>query len=354
VKTELTLTQLAETVQAAAQSKRDFIAPASKLEASLDGPDVVVSLPGAAENLALTTTGHNQLASHIGIPKGYYDRLKVEMPDLLVENVNRLVAVRPEPRLLRTTGTALRAVLSDRYLAIDNYDVASSVLTGMSRQPELKLEIKSSAVTEEKLWVKAITYEKQTEISKGDWIAAGFAVSNSEVGMGTLTVEPFIERLVCTNGMRVNDAAGLGIKRRHVGSKLESDQNWSVYTDETKRNAIRTFLMQISDVIAAAVSDTTLERIAAKMRAATGQEIKGSVEGAIQEVKKVFALTEGETTGVLEHLIRGGDLSKFGLSQAVTRAAEDQEDYNRASEFESFGWDVINLNESDWKVISTK
>ena len=48
-------------------------------------------------------------------------------------------------------------------------------------------------------------------------------------------------------------------------------------------------------------------------------------------------------------LIRGGDLSLYGLSNAITRAAQDVESYDRSTEMESIGYTVLGMSRSDWQ-----
>ena len=55
---------------------------------------------------------------------------------------------------------------------------------------------------------------------------------------------------------------------------------------------------------------------------------------------------------MLNHLIQGGDLSKFGLSNAVTRFSQDVESYDRASQLEQLGGEVIALPRSEWELIA--
>lgn len=62
-----------------------------------------------------------------------------------------------------------------------------------------------------------------------------------------------------------------------------------------------------------------------------------------------FSLNEGEKNSVLQHLIQGGDLSRYGLFNAVTRSAEDQESYDRATEMERLGGEIIDLPATEWK-----
>ena len=44
-------------------------------------------------------------------------------------------------------------------------------------------------------------------------------ISNSEVGLGAVSIQPLVYRLVCTNGMIVND---MGERRHHVGRQAKA------------------------------------------------------------------------------------------------------------------------------------
>lgn len=72
----------------------------------------------------------------------------------------------------------------------------------------------------------------------------------------------------------------------------------------------------------------------------------------VEVTAKRLALSEGEKSGVLRHLIQGGDLSRWGLANAVTRAAADFDEYDRASELEAFGGRVIEMPQASWREIS--
>ena len=65
-----------------------------------------------------------------------------------------------------------------------------------------------------------------------------------------------------------------------------------------------------------------------------------------------LGLTDDEGKGVLRHLIEGGDLSRYGLYTAVTRQSQDVEDYDRATELERIGAQVIELPKSEWRELA--
>jgi hypothetical protein len=66
----------------------------------------------------------------------------------------------------------------------------------------------------------------------------------------------------------------------------------------------------------------------------------------------VLGLSKVEGGGVLRHLIEGGDLSKWGLANAVTALAHDASDYDRSVELERAGAKVIELDRTQWTRLS--
>ena len=65
-----------------------------------------------------------------------------------------------------------------------------------------------------------------------------------------------------------------------------------------------------------------------------------------------YTLNEAERAGVLRHLIVAGDLSAYGLVNAVTHYSHDVEDYDRATEFEALGGKLIELSSKEWEELA--
>ena len=55
---------------------------------------------------------------------------------------------------------------------------------------------------------------------------------------------------------------------------------------------------------------------------------------------------------ILTYLIQGGDLTMYGLSNAITRASQDCDSYDRATTLESLGWDVATMAPAQWREIN--
>ena len=199
-----------------------------------------------------------------------------------------------------------------------------------------KLEIISSNVTEKKLYIKAVTDKLTGEIEKGDVVRGGVIVSNSEVGFGSVNVQAFIERLVCMNGM----IAETSFKRRHIGS---SHDITDLLSRDTLNKTSDALVGQVQDVVRNVLSSEGFNNVLGKLRKTTETEIAKPID-AVEIIQKQFKFTDDEKDSVLNHLIKGGDTTKWGLTNAVTRTSQDLEDYDRATEFERFGWDVANLS----------
>ena len=79
----------------------------------------------------------------------------------------------------------------------------------------------------------------------GDVVQAGFVVSNSEVGLGSLRVEPLVFRLVCKKGLSCKDFAQ---RKYHVGRQvnISDDLAYELYSEETLAQDDKTFLLRTS------------------------------------------------------------------------------------------------------------
>ncbi len=90
----------------------------------------------------------------------------------------------------------------------------------------------------------------------------------------------------------------------------------------------------------------------ADLTEARTDEMTRPVPEVMEISEKKFGLTQEETGGILGHLIKGGDLSRYGLHSAVTRFSQDVEDYDRATELEVLGGKIIEMPKNEWKAMA--
>lgn len=356
MKTGKSIVELAQEIESQRTRKVDFIAPTDKMKAHVwkHGEDAASPIAIEAEiggekkyfpmrDLALT-----QAAAHTGIPVPYVRKMAEQQPELLAHNLNTWFDAKPSRRMVRTLDGNARAFLSDRYQRIDNFDVATVALEAF--QDFKGLRVMSTEVTESRMYLKAVWPELTREVKssrKGDLVEAGVMVCNSEVGLGRVSVKLFANFTVCTNGM-VRDG---GKAWNHVGRKNDSD-DLAYLTDETLRAGDKFDIMVIRDTMKHAFDTVQFENWIEKLQGATEQKVTGRVQAAIEVLseKLVFNQTEGDS--ILKHLITGGDLSRYGLINAVTRTAEDAESYDRATEIEALGQRVLDLKPSEWREVA--
>lgn len=358
------LSDLAAELERQQASKRDFRAPTIKLEivaaerpgGSLD-PGVRMAIPtnGNFESFGIRETGHQQLASFTKIPMEYYRKMREEAPALLADNLNTWLHAGNEPRLIRTLDRNVRAFLSPRYRMIDNYDVASAALPAMK---QAAMTVVSSEVTDSHLYLKA-TAERlratiDTPFRRGQIVQAGLTLMNSEIGHGSVRVEPLLFILACLNGAIVQDQA---VRKFHVGRHAgELDAAYEVFKDDTVRADDRAFMLKIRDAVGAALDEAKFKAIVDRAQQTGENALEIRPTAPLDQVVEVTAhqlkLSQDEGGMVLRRLIEDGDLSQWGLSNAITRVSQDVTDYDRATHLERLGGDVIMMPPADWSRLS--
>ncbi|MGB8699121.1 MAG: DUF932 domain-containing protein [Thermosynechococcaceae cyanobacterium] len=347
MKQGLTLVEMAQQIQDQASQKRDYIADTRQIEMNADGSLTVQA--ETVEDFETTDHTHSQIAQRLSIPAKYYHRMRQEAPNLLANNVNHWFQANPEPRMIRTLEGKARAFLSNRYRRVDNKAIAETVLPVLNEFGD-GLQIASIGLTESRLYIKVVNQRIQLDVKVGDPVQAGVIVSNSEIGLGSIRIEPLVYRLACTNGMAVPDR---GMKKYHVGRVLDNEEEaYEIFTDETKEAEDKALLLKVRDMVKAATSEALFAQIVDQMRDATERKIEGNPVKAVEVLADKFNMNQPEQSSVLTHLIQGGDLSAYGLLNAVTRTSQDLPDYDRATEFEVMGSQVLALPQSTWKEIA--
>jgi hypothetical protein len=351
MKTGRTLVDLACELERQLKAKRDMIVPSPMMRFATDSggtSQVTIETPDGSAHYGTTELARRQLADKLGIPYAYFERMRERQPDLLDRNVNTWLHSEDDRRLVRTLDGNVRAVLSDRYRRLDNYDLAEHVLPILQRLPGGRPE--SVELTDTRMYLKWIASEVRHEVQPGDAVEAGVVVTNSEVGLGSLSVQPLVYRLVCSNGLIMADQ---GLRKTHVGRLIEAnDSDLTVFKDDTLEAADKAFFMKVRDVVESAVSEVTLRQLSERMRRTLGFVLSGDPVKSVEVIGTKYLLNEQERSGVLRHLISGGDLSGYGLVNAVTHYSQEVPDYDRATEFEVLGGKLLSLPDRDWMEIA--
>lgn len=319
--------------------RKDLIADTRSLSVSTEHGISTLSIFTDKDiyNFKVTDIAQRQIADRLGIPFKYYERMMNEYPKLLDENINSWLKFRAEKRMLRTLDGKLRAFLSNRYRRLDNLELVDHILPVIMQMKNCT--IASCDITETHLYLKVINKSMKAEITEGDIVQAGFVVSNSEIGLGALKVEPLVYRLICKNGMISKDYAH---KKYHTGRNVEDTDNaYELYSDETLQADDKAYFMKVQDIVSAAVDETKFMLTVDKMRQSKNITTGDNPIETVEVLGDKYLLNKNERASILRHFIIDRDFSQFGLINAVTRTSQDVEDYNRATELERIGGTIL-------------
>lgn len=336
------LIELCKELERQRMARKDFIADTRSLMITTNDhgqSQLDVDLGNTNQIFNVNDLSHQQIASRLQIPLKYYQKMRLEYPSLLDENINSWFNKNGERRMLRTLDTNIRAFLSDRYRRLDNLELAEAVLPIIK---EMKgAEIVSADITDTHMYIKVINKKLKAEVAVNDVVQAGIVISNSEVGLGSLKVEPLIYRLVCKNGLIVKDYAQ---KRYHVGKQVESEESaYEIYRDETLEADDKAFFMKVQDTVRCAVDEAKFMLSVDKFRQTKQESTGDDPIKTVEILADKYVLNQNERGSILRHFIMTGDNSRFGLINAITRSSQDIEDYNRATELERLGGELLAL-----------
>ncbi|MET9881521.1 DUF932 domain-containing protein [Actinacidiphila glaucinigra] len=353
------LADLADLLKSQQADKVDVVAPAAALTAH-DGQVVVrgVAPVLSANGVTLadgtyrpTQVADEGIADKLRIPLAYLRRMRAENLPLFDLNVSGWLEADPSRRfLLRTfrsteegTPGVLRALLSDSYRVIDNFDILTAALTGV-RDSGHGVQITGCDLTDRRMLVRVESehvrvhapqllkgYRSPFTGQTGDElpiVSAGFVISNSEVGSGAFTITPRIVVQICRNGMQMGHDA---LKAVHLGAKLEAGViRWSADTESKTLDLISA---RARDAVATFMDRAYVEAKLREIEERAGAPVKDPA-AAIEFVAKKLRYTDSVRESVLSHFIQGGQVTAGGVMQAITATAQTLGDADAAHELE--------------------
>lgn len=366
----LSLQEIVEALQTQTLLKQDFVVPSKYLrmdntnlvvlnQEKLDSLSKLLLDTGIAVNendiekieLAVLDCCHTQIGQRLDIPKKYYDKmLGNSMANHILDyNVTNWFRLRNENNfLLRTfidkeqkTGIA-RAILSDRYNVLDNYDVMLATLDAI-RESGINVQIESGDITDTKFYMRFVcpdiemdapdilkNYRVPDGSTGGNGIISGFVISNSETGNGKFSISPRAVVLACRNGMIFKNDA---FQKTHLGSKMEeyTTIDWS---EETRQKNYELVCSQVKDAIKYYASEEYLGAKIHELIEKGNKELNHPIE-TIKNVSKHLSISEEKESSILNYFIKSGDTNAFGVTQALTYFAQHNASPEERYEIES-------------------
>lgn len=320
------------------QFKMDYLVPSSRLQMQGDG-----AMSFNDNEFQMREVAHLQVANKLKIPKQFYDRMG-DHEGLRTTVVNRLMPEYGKTSMVRTTDGDMRAFLSDRYKPIENLDVLNAAAPVLR---DMHVEVKASSLTEKRMYLQVAFPKLEAEIQLNDVVQFGLTITNSEVGFGMVKVSPTIWRLVCTNGM-IRSAE---INHRHIGKQQEMGEDYSVFSDEAKVADKVAFALKLRDTIQATVSEASFEAWVSQMKGAVNDRINDVVK-TVANVSKNYGISEDLNDFMINNIAEEGNLSRWGVANAVTNLAHHTDSRDLQYEVEQIGSKIIDMSAAQWTRIA--
>ena len=194
------------------------------------------------ESHPLRIMAQRSIAWRLNIPFNYLQKCP---PELQAEQMNHWIKSEKRDQLfVRFDGEEVRAIFTPRYKPVDNFEVLAR-LDEMGYTPETQVQWHSDG----EFMLLSIPDGKRSFKINGDKMTPGISISNSEVGLASLSVSAFILRLVCTNGMVAKTE--ISASYRHVSTKIltELPQVFEKVAGELNRHKDRLKLSIESPVV---------------------------------------------------------------------------------------------------------
>lgn len=273
------------------QNKWDRKATSQELRMSQEGT-LEVSNNGDTAGYSLSDLAITQMCQRLDIPVAYYRRLPSEMKSM-VANYD-LSRQNGQGFLLRGKGEWIRAFLSGRYVVYNNVQIYAVVLELLK---EADVEIKTFVFEETHMFLKIVSEEI---LDPASGLKAGVMVGNSEVGLGSISVEPFVFRKVCTNDLIV--------------AQEKSFRHAHIHFSPSELNRRMAEGISHAFKVASSVLDKFL---------ATRMEPITDPVAAIRKIAEERKLSQKFTDEVVSHYQAKPESTRFGVINAFTSAAQN-------------------------------
>jgi len=302
----------------------------------------------------------SQIGQRAGIDSRTMQRLQQGYPTQFDSVINAIWQKEPKNTMIRTfmdsdTHGIARAVLSDKFKTFDNTNLLNSAIPQLM-ESEAQWKVVNADVTDKRLYLRlkseVITGEGA---NKGDLMASGIGLSNSEVGAGSVQVYQMYWTLACLNGMQTENRH----RQSHITSSQADGETWKMLSSEAKDADNKALELKVRDLVAGYTSRESFDEVIDKMKTAGQDVIEGSVNNAVDNLGKVINLTKKETASVLDGLMAtigqegyaGNPVSRATMVNAVTNVA-NRVDADEMDDWQRRGGQILNMNKTDWNRVA--
>jgi len=322
------------------------------------------------EGTPLRTKALKQLGARLtpSVPSKFLVELAEQHPDVGCDLLNQLMSVAPRRMLFRQLDGYVRAVLSDSYRCLDNYDL---VFTALDAAQQVDANVLQCTMSDDNMRIKLIAPSMWKTLNAGGGRAHGMfkagdlgnpewrerngigdlglddtindaggnivfptcTISNSETGSGSTQVEFGTCDGACFNMLTFDKK----VRSVHLGSKLEL----GIFSEETIAADSKAIMCKMTDAIKACFNPEVFEKHILLREGAQNDVIEAPTM-AVDNVVKAFDINEDDRDRLLSYFVKDYAMTRDGLSQAVSRMAQDEfENVDKSADFEAYAGKLI-------------
>jgi len=369
-----TLYALMQTVKDQAARVRDFTVPTDQMvmitsdESSNDSQSnvtqIVLEKQGGepTRHFAVNDVALDQIAQKANLDVRTARRVQQNYPRQFDSLVNAIWQKEPSVRMLRTFDSPttpnhgiVRAVVSDKFKTFDNSDLLESALPQLIDSPA-QWQVVTGSVTDRRLYLRLKSNAITGQAAVGDVMANGIMLSNSEVGMGSVSVAQLVWTLACLNGMQSEKRS----RHSHVTSSRADGDTWGVLSDEAKAADNLALSLKVRDLVTDYADRDNFDKTLERMREAHNDTIEGGPSAAVEALGKVLQIPKKQNDNLLDGLMatigqsgyeNGKAISRATLVNAVTRVANNVAD-DDVDDWQKLGGRVLDLPKSEWQRVA--
>lgn len=367
------ITKIANEVERITKARHDYVAPRSKLSVDVSAASptglALTIQNGTDRTFPIERRSLVQLAGSLDFPVKFLERLQERgHNDIVSANLTELlnredkVAGENKPRkhLVRELDGKVDAILSDSYRSIASSDVLALALEEFEKAGVQVWDLRNTPTEFRILAVAPHISGKVTtdrnfsgasrwEGAAGDVLNAAVSIGNSETGHGRFYGKVSILRRVCQNFCVWGD----GVAQVHLGKKLEEGERiWT--SEETRALEDKALVSKLRDVVRTSFSPESFKKTLDAINATTTRTFgEASATEVVDASIKIYGLDSSRRESIIERLLKSGDKSQFGASNAISAEcnpenAKTLDDATRST-FEDAAGAVLKLNERGWK-----
>lgn len=186
------------------------------------------------QHFYMNDVARDQIFTHADINQNTAQSLLDRAPAEFCSVINKLWHDSPSDRILRAYDGApafhgvadynvLRGYVSNKFLRFDHTDVLNNIMP-LITDGDHDYSVTAATLTDRNMRVtfRSNAIQGSDNRAVGDVMALGFVISNSEVGLGSLSLQELIITLACLNGMMSTNVLS-SIRAKHLTSSISCD-----------------------------------------------------------------------------------------------------------------------------------